>query len=264
MFTILDLLYRINTQYISSNPMNPLQKVWLCGTDAAIPELVTALQDAMDIETSMLSAGQTDDQITECPFTALKGLQKACSNGELVNFMNPELLRRFPLRKKSGMLVYIATVLLAAFVVITTEYRHSQLKKQVLVNKKALVAQKASQSASAAFAKNLDLLKKLSGSQVLFYPIFRELATNLPDGVYLESFNYSNKDSRDIIDISATFHYSSDLGTRKTLSRLMEVMDRSPYLRHHREPSIISTTNKLKKSMTVKFTCEVNPLDTSK
>src|SRR6185369_9173789 len=66
MFTILDLLYRINSQYLSSNPMNPLQKVWLCGTDDSISELATALQDAMDVETSLLPAGPMDDQVTEC------------------------------------------------------------------------------------------------------------------------------------------------------------------------------------------------------
>ncbi|MBC8018056.1 MAG: hypothetical protein H7X83_06010 [Verrucomicrobia bacterium] len=264
MYTILDLLYRINSQYLSSNPMNPLQKAWLCGTDASIPELVTALQDALGVETALLTSGQTDDQVTECRFTVLKGLQKAYHDGLLVNFMHPDLLRRFPLRKKSGMLVYIATALLAAFVVTTTEYRHSRLNKRAGDEKKALASQKSSQATSATYAKNLDLLRKLSGSQVMFYPIFRELAMNLPDGVYLDSFSYSSKDSRDTIDISATFKQSGDLGTQKTLTRLMEVMDRSPYLNNHREPSVISTTKELKKAMTVKFTCEVHPLDTAK
>lgn len=264
LFAILDLLYRINSQYLSSNPMNPLQKVWLCGTDASIPELVTALQDAMEVETSMLPAGQTDGQVTECQFIALKGLQKAYHDGVIVNFMHPDLLRRFPLRKKSGMLVYIATALLAAFFVITTEYRHIRLKEQAVDEKKALAAQKASQATSATFAKNLELLRKLSGSQVMFYPIFRELAMSLPDGVYLDSFSYLSKESRDTIDISATFLQSSGLGTQKTLTRLMEVMNRSPYLNHYREPSVTSSTRELKKAMTVKFTCEVNPLDSAK
>jgi hypothetical protein len=245
--------------------MTPLQKVWLCGTDATIPELATTLQDAMDVETSLLlPAGPADDQTLEYPFTALKGLQQAYYDDVLVNFMHPDLLRRFPLRKKSGMLIYIATALLAVSVVLTTEYRHVRLKKQADSAKKALIAQKQSQATTASFAKNLDLLRKLSGSQVMFYPIFRELAMNLPDGVYLDSFSYSSKDNHDTVDISATFLHSSDLGTQKTLTRLMESMKRSPYLSHYREPSVISATKDLKKAMTVKFTCEVNPLDTTK
>jgi hypothetical protein len=264
MFSTLDLLYHINTRYLSSNPMIPLQKVWLCGTYAAIPDLVSALQDAMGVETSLLPAGQTNDQATECQFIALKGFHKACNEGVLVNFMHPDLLRRFPLRKKYGILVYIVTVLLGALLIFTTECRHYRLKKQAADEKKHLVAQKTSQAASAAFAKNLDLLRKLSGNQIVFYPMFKELAMNLPDGVHLDSFGYTSKDNRDSIDISASFAHSSDLGTQKTLTRLMEVLNRSPYLSHYREPAVISSTRELKKTMTVKFTCEVLPRDTAK
>jgi len=219
----------------------------------------------MDVETALLlPAGQADDQTAECQFTALKGLQQACYDDVLVNFMHPELLRRFPLRKKSGMLIYIAMSLLAVSVVISTEFRHSRLHKQAVAAKIAFAAQKSSQATSAAFAKNLELLRKLSGSQIMFYPIFRELAMSLPDGVYLDSFSYASKDSRDLIDISATFLQSGDLGTQKTLTKIMEVMNRSPYLNKYREPSIVSATSDKKKTMTVKFTCEVTPLDSAK
>lgn len=257
-FAIIDLLYRVNSQYLTAHPMTPLQKIWLCGTDTTISELSTALQDAMDVETGLLS---NDD---DGSFVALKGFLKAWQGGLVVNFMHPDMLRRFPLRKKSGMLIYMATATLAAFFVVTAEYRHSRLEKQAIGQKKAFAAQKASQTETTSFAKNLDLLKKLSGSQVMFYPVFRDLAMNLPDGVYLDSFSYSNKDGRDTIEISATFLQSSDLGAQKTLTKLMEAMNRSPYLNHYREPSIISTTKELKKAMTVKFSCEVNPLDTAK
>ena len=257
-FTILDHLYRVNSQYQAAHPMTPLQKVWLCGTDSTLGDLATALQDAMDVETELLSGDSNGS------YTALKGFVKASQGGHVVNYMHPDLLRRLPLRNTSGMLVYIATTLLTAFLVISTEYRHARLSKQNLEEKKALAALKQSQATSAAFAKNLDLLRKLSGSQVMFYPLFRELAMSLPDGVFLESFSYSSKDNRDTIELSAMFRQSSDLGTQKTLTRLMEVLDRSPYLYNHREPSVISSTRELKKVMTVKFTCEVTPRDTAK
>jgi hypothetical protein len=153
---------------------------------------------------------------------------------------------------------------LAASIVITTEFRHIRLHKQAVNEKKALAAMKASQAASAAFAKNLDLLRKLSGNQVIFYPIFRELAASLPDGMYLDSFSYLSKDSRDTIDISATFPQTGNLGTQKNLTRLIEILNRSPYLKHYREPSVISTSRGPEKIMTIKFTCEVTPLDTAK
>lgn len=258
MFTLLDLLYHVNAQYLASHAMTPLQKVWLCGTDATIAELSTALKEAMDIETELLSSDG------DGAFVALKGFWKAYKEGLVLNFMHPDLLRRFPLRKKTGLLVYILTALLSLLIVTTTEYRHKQLKIEADTERKKLTALKLSQTTSAAFVKNLDLLKKLSGSQVMFYPIFKELAMNLPEKVYLDTFSYSSKDNRDVIDISASFDQTSDLGTQKTLTKLMEAMSRSPYLSHYREPSVISTTTALTKSMTVKFACEVNPLDTAK
>jgi cell division protein FtsL len=264
MFAILDLLYRVNTQYTNSNPINPLQKVWLCGTNASVPELVEVLQDAMDVEISLLPAGKADNEESEHQYTVLKGLLKAHYEGELFNYLHPDMLRRFPLRKKSGMLIYIATILLAVSIIIMTEYRHNKLHRQAVAEKKNLAAQKSSQSASITFAKNLDLLRKLSGSQVLFYPIFRELAMTLPEGVFLDSFNYSLKNNLDSIEMSATFIQSSDLGTQKTLTKLTEILDRSPYLLHHLEPSVSSGTKGHNKTMTVKFSCEVNPLDTAK
>lgn len=257
-FAILDQLYHVNAQFQSAHPMTPLQKIWLCGTDTNIAELTAVLQDAMDVETSLFA--EADDG----PFVALNGFWEAFQGERVNNLMHAVLLNRFPLRKKTGLLIYIATILLTLFFVITAEYRHNRLMKQVINENQAFSAQKASQSSSPVFVKNLELLRKLAGSQVILYPIFRELAMNLPAGVFLDAFSYSSKDNHDTIDINATFVQSNDLGTQKTLTKLTETMSQSSYLSHYREPSIISTTSALKKTMTVKFTCEVNPLDTAK
>ncbi len=257
-FSILDILHRVNTQFQSAHPMTPLEKVWLCGTESAITELSTTLQDAMDVETSLLSADDTSS------FVSLHGFVKAYHENRAVNFIHADLLKRFPLRKKTGMLVYVVTALVTAFFVVTAEYRHHKLLDKDAQTKKQLAAQKASKSASASFAKNLDSLKKLSGSQIVLYPIFRELAMNLPDGVYLEAFNFSSKDTGDKIDIIASFTQNSDLGTRKTLTKLVDLVKQSPYLRHYHEPSVTSVTKAQKKFMVVKFTCEVRPIDPAK
>jgi Tfp pilus assembly protein PilN len=257
-FSILDILYRINSHYQVAHPMTPLQKIWLCGTELNILELSATLQDAMDVETTLLSSDDTN------AFSVLRGFLHAYQRGHVTNFIHPDLLRRFPLRKKTGLLVYIATAILTVFFIATAEYRHIKLSKQVNLEKKNLAEQKKSQAASASFAKNMDLLKKLTNSQKPLYPIFRELATSLPDGVYLESFNFSSKEAVDTIDITATFLHTSDLGTTKTLSRLMDVVKQSPYLKNYREPSVTSSTKALNKNMIVKFSCEVHPLDTAK
>ena len=257
-FTILDMLHRINSQFQSAHPMTPLQKVWLCGTEPNIEELSTTLQDAMDIETVLLTNDGNN------AFVALHGFMDAYNKGRLTSMIHPDLLRRFPLRKKTGLLVYVLTALLTIIVVITTEYRHHKLTDKATAARKNLAAQKASQAASASFAKNLDLLRKLSGSQIVFYPIFRELAMNLPEGVYLESFVFTNKDTIDTVEMTASFLQTTDLGTRKTLTRLMDSLKQSQYLKIHREPSVTSVTKNSTKTMVMKFTCEVRPVDTAK
>jgi len=257
-FAILDILHRITSQFQSAHPMTPLQKVWLCGTEPNIEELSTTLQDAMDIETVLLANDGNN------AYVALNGFQDAYTKGHLTNLIHPDLLRRFPLRKKTGLLVYVLTALLTAFVVVTTEYRHHKLTDKATAAKKSLAAQKTSQAASASFAKNLDLLRKLSGSQIVFYPIFRDLAMNLPEGVYLESFVFTNKDTVDSVEMTASFLQTTDLGTRKTLTRLMDSLKQSPYLKIYREPSVTSVTKNSIKTMVIKFTCEVRPVDTAK
>jgi Tfp pilus assembly protein PilN len=263
MFTVLDMLYHVNSQYLAANPMTPLQKVWLCGTDSTIPALGPALQDAMDVETSLLY-DETDDPMTGCPFVVLQGLVKACADSSVVNFMHPDLLRRFPLRKKSGMLIYIATTLLAVAFVLTTEYRHTNLKKQVKLLDKASAEQKKSKAASDELAKSIDTLKKLTGSQIVLYPIFRDLAENLPEGVYLSSLDFTYKDSKSFLDLAASFRHSGDLGANKTLTKIMDSLSKSPGLLVNREPSITSTTKDDQTIVTVKLSCEVRPRDAAK
>ncbi len=257
-FALLDLLYHANSRYTTEFPMIPVQKVWLCGTDSTITDLSAVLLDAMDVETQLLA------DIEESVYVPLTGLLKGHLAGRSVNLISPDMLRRFPLRKQSGMLVYVVTALLSLLFVVNTEQRHRRQEKRALANKNALAAQKNNQAAMTAITKNLEQLRRLTGGQITFYPIFKELAMNLPDGTYLDSFNFSGKENQDSIELTVVFPHTNDLGTRKTLSRLTDVMKQSPYLSRYRDPSIVSTATGQKKIMTVKFTSEVKPHDTEK
>ncbi len=262
-FSILDLLYRVNSQYLAANPMTPLQKVWLCGSDPAIPELSSTLMDAMDVEVAILCE-QVGETAETCAFVTLKGFVRSQQKGTCANFMHPDLARRFPLRKKTGLFIYLATLIMAIALVWQTELRISRLKKQVAAAKKNQAQQKGQAAAAAAIAKNLENLRQLTGNQVTFYPILRELAMNLPDGVDLEGLAYSRKEALGQLEISASFPHSGDLGTSRIISRLMAVMDNSPFLARHQEPQISITASGTQKRVAVKFICEVRPHDQAK
>lgn len=258
MFAILDLLHKVNSRYQSSHSLTPLEKVWICGSHPILAGLPEALQDAMDVEAALLPNEQ------DAPYAVLQGYWKASLQGIAVNLVSTDLMRRFPLRKRTGMIIYTASILLTLALIASTEYRIKALKQQSLDSKKSLAALKTTQTASPAFIKNLDLLRSLTGKQVLFYPIFRELAFKLPDGAYLDSFDYHIKDNRNLLALSVTFTESERLGEQKTLSKLMETLDFSTYLHSHQEPTIVSQTKNGRKSLNAKFLCEVNASDTTK
>jgi len=262
-FSILDLVYQINSQYLSANTQTPLQKAWVCCAEEMAGDLVAAVQDAMDVDTALLCSDSGETPVSGSSI-ALSGLLKGLQNGTVANFMHPELQRRFPLRKKSGLIIYATTLLIAFGVVAMTEMRHKQLLRKLVLQKQALDAQKNTSTVSSATAKSIDLLKQLTGDQISFYPILREFAMNLPDGIYIESFNFSQKEKNHSIELLATLRYSDDLGTQKPLTRLLEMINSSDYLVRTSEPTITVTSQDKQKVVAVKLTCEAKTRDQKK
>lgn len=262
-FAILDLLYRSTAKYLAANAMTPLQKIWLCGTDQSISELSGALRDAMDTETVML-CDQEQGMTETCPFAAVSGFMLAIREGRAVNFMHPDLLRRFPLRKKTGLLIYIGSAILVTAFAVMTEARLAGLKSRLALTKKEHAASTAANSASSTVAKNLEKLRQLTGSHIVFYPLLRQLAMELPDGVYLDGLTYSLKDKGSQLELTATFSHSDELGAKKTLSQLMEMLRKSPHLTKHSEPAVTIAAKGAVKLVTVKLNCEVVSSDQAK
>lgn len=264
-FKILNSIFSINAHYQSAHPTTPVQMAWVCGLESGLDEVASALKEAMGIEVGIAPAMPTGHS-EESGYVPLAGFASALQSNTATVYSQADFFRRFPLRKTSGVIIYAVTASVALLATTLTEQEYRKVQKQVKQFQQPLdpKAGKNKSSASAAYAKNLDTLNKLTSRQFVFYNLFRELATDLPDGVFLENLEYHLKDDKSLLDITALAVLDDKIGESKLLTRFMTLVDRSPTLKNHREPGIAVFTKGKQRFLKITFTSEVNPLDTTK
>lgn len=266
LFKIIDTIFRINSQYQANYPKIPVQMAWVCGLEHGLNGIATALNEAMGIEVGIapVMPGNLADESGYVPLT---GFATALHNGIAVSYSTADFFKRFPLRKTSGLAIYAVTSLAALLAFSITEREYRNLNNQVKQLQQQQQIQKLSSSknpVSAAYSKNLETLRKLTAHQFIFYNLFRELANDLPDGVFLENLEFHLKDETALVDITASARLNSKIGENMLLSRLMAMFDRSPVLKNHQEPSITVVDRDKERYLKITVTSEVNPLDKTK
>lgn len=261
-FKIIDTIFRINSNYQSAHPQIPVQMAWVCGNESGLENIATALKEAMGLEVAIAPAMPTGLP-EESGYVPLAGFAASLHNGTAVSYSTADFLKRFPLRKTSGMIIYAVTALAALIAFSLTEREYRKLNNQVNQFQKPNDPNKnpAKGSASTAYSKKLETLKKLTARQFVFYNLFRELANDLPDGIFLENLEYHQKDDKGLLNITTIARLNKNIGESMLLSRLMSMLDRSPSLKNHREPSITVVSKEKERYLNITVTSEVNPLD---
>ncbi|MBI5483374.1 MAG: PilN domain-containing protein, partial [Deltaproteobacteria bacterium] len=265
LFKILNTIFRINSNYQASNPHIPVQMGWVCGIAGGLDEVASALKEAMGVEVAIAPAMPTG-LTGESEYVPLAGFAAALQSGTATSYSAADIFRRFPLRKKYGLIIYAITSLAALLAISLSEREYRKLffevqRTQLAVNPKQKQAKAA---ASAAYTKNLETLKNLTSRQFVFYDLFRELANDLPDGVFLENLEFHLKEDKGLLDITAITRLSDKTGEGILLNKLMGMIDHSPILKNHREPSISVVSKEKERYMKITVTSEVSPLDTKK
>ncbi len=265
LFKIIDTIFKINSHYQTAHPQIPVQMVWLCGLEDDLENIATALKEAMGLEVGIAPAIPTGLQ-EESGYVPLAGFAASLYNGTAVGYSTADFFKRFPLRKTSGAIIYTVTTLAAllAFGMTEREYRklNDQVRPSRMPGDPKMSGGKA--SASPAYSKNLEALKKLTARQFVFYDLFRELANDLPDGVLLDNLEFRLKDDKGFLDITATARLSDNIGESMLLSRVMAMLDKSPTLSNHRDPSITVVSRENERYLKITVTSEVSPLDKTK
>ncbi|MDU0459965.1 MAG: hypothetical protein RW306_14670 [Geobacteraceae bacterium] len=265
LFKIIDTIFKINSHYQTAHPQIPVQMAWICGLDSDLDNIATALKEAMGLEVAIAPAMPTGLK-DESGYVPLAGFASSLQNGTAVGYSAADLLKRFPLRKTSGVIIYTLTTLAALLAFSLTEREYRQLNNQVKQLKQSNSAQKGrnNASASSAYTKSLEALKKLTARQFVFYDLFRELANDLPDGVFLEDLEFRLKDDKGLLGITATARLSDNIGESRLLSRVMVMLDKSPTLANHSEPVITVVSREKDRYLKISVTSEVSPLDKTK
>ncbi|MBC7964117.1 MAG: PilN domain-containing protein [Steroidobacteraceae bacterium] len=265
LFKIIDTIFRINSLYQSAHPQIPVQMAWVCGLESDLEAIATALNEAMGLEVGIAPAMPTGLP-EESGYVPLAGFAAALQNGTAVSYSAADFFKRFPLRKTSGVAIYAATTLVAllAFGLTETEYRKLNNRAKRFPQHQNPKQTPGKKTAPAAHTRNPDSLRKLTARQFVFYILFRELANDLPDGVFLENLEFHLKDETGLVDITAVARLDNKIGESMLLSRLVAMLDRSPTLKNHREPSITVVDKDKERYLKITVTSEVNPLDKTK
>ncbi|MSN24635.1 MAG: hypothetical protein GJV46_02075 [Geobacter sp.] len=265
LFKIIDTIFRINSSYQTSYPQIPVQMAWVCGMEKGLDDIAAALKEAMGLEVGIAPAIPTALQ-DENGYVPLVGFASALQNGTATVYSVADFLKRFPLRRTSGMIIFAVTGVLALLVMAQTERAYRKLDKQVkqLQQSNNSSQNRAKATASAAYSKNLDSLKKLTAGQFVFYNLFRELANGLPEDAYLEDLEYHLKDDKGVLEITTVARLSDKIGESMLLSKLMMMFDKSAILRKRQEPSITVVPKENGRYLRITVTSEVNLLDKTK
>lgn len=264
-FKIINTIFSINSNYQADHPATPVQMAWVCGVESGLDDIASALKEAMGIEVAIAPPMPTG-LAEESGYVPLAGFAATLQSNTATTYAAADLFQRFPLRRTSGGIIFAVTACAALLTITLKEREYRTLRKQVQQVQQS-PAQKPGNNkapASAAYVKNLDALKKLTSRQFVFYNLFRELATDLPDGVYLENLEFHLKDDKGFIDITALARLDDKIAESMLLTKLMTMFDRSPTLKNHREPAITVFARDKERFIKITVTSEVNPLDTTK
>ena len=263
-FKIINTIFSVNSVYQAAHPNTPVQMAWVCGLESGLDEIATALKEAMGIEVGVapaLPTGLPD----ESGYVPLAGFAAALHNNTATVYTTADFFKRFPLRKTSGIITYAITACLALLAFTLTEHEYKKLQKEVQQLQQPLdPKQGKGVTPAATYTKNLDALKKLTSRQFVLYNLFRELANNLPDGVYLENLEFHLKEDKGFIDITALARLDDKIAENRLLSRLMDTFDHSASLKNHREPGISTLIKDKERFLKITVSSEVNPIDTTK
>lgn len=265
LFKIINTIFSINSNYQSATPQVPVQMAWVCGLESGLEDITATLREAMGIEVAIAPAIPTGVP-DESGYVPLAGFAAALLNGTATTYAPADLIRRFPLRKTSGIIIYAlsACAALLAFTLTERKYRNLTAEVKQLQPQTDSKSGKSTGASSSPYAKNINTLQKLTSRQIVFYELFRELATELPDGFHLDNFEFHLDDAKGIISLTALSNLDDKIADNMLLSKYMAMFDRSPYLKNHREPAITIIAREKERLLKITVTSEVNPLDSTK
>lgn len=253
LFRIAEKFHNVYTKINNTFSDRPLSKVFLSGPLCINKEIRDILREITEIGLIQEGDGEED----ACIYTSLRGLIDAVSDRSVVNFIIPRerpliiLLKKIKRFSILFLILYITTLITAYLFLYK---RHKDLNVQFEKETGLLEQIKRQNSIDS---ERINLLKKSSGRDIPLYEILRYIANELPDGVFLEKVNYRSED-RIRIDFTFILKDTVNIGKEGLLTRLMRMLDNSPYLKRYREPIFSMITKDKEKILQVQVIVEID------
>lgn len=257
LYDLMNAVHSLYSHYMGNNPQVPVEKVWLAGPESGIDGLTAALAEAMELEVALL-APEVSGLRDPAANAALAGLVQQVVGRQTVNFIPPELLRRFQVNARIVYFVFACLYCLALVAgVAITEKQISVAKRSLRNEQNTLEFLQGSAIRSKGQVKALNTIKDIIQSQVPFYGIFRELSLSLPDEVTLESLEFKQQQDGGRLVLTTATRHASEIGSSQVLTRLAGALAASEFLRQQGEPVITYNTRDGEEWLRIVITCEL-------
>jgi hypothetical protein len=260
LFKVLDGIYSVNANFEFNNPGNTVHQLLLCGTHPQIHEICDSLVDAMGVEGLLMGflLGDLDAVLPVAGRHALlTGYANALQQGVAVDFLHHDILPQKALRVRTGIYLYSLTALLALASVAPRESHFRKLSADLIKEKQKLSQLKSSSANALKMADNVILLKKEIEARAALYGVFRDLANNLPDGIFLNAIEIKQLGGRRIIELLAVTKQSPDIHTKKLLTHLNAYLSKSGSFHLSKDPVITVIGVDNDKAVQIKVVCDL-------
>jgi hypothetical protein len=265
-FRAVESVYNAQSDYKRDFPDAPINKLWVCGTGSSLGGVLEALGESMNIET--LSLNTFKEPVADgFLYTALHGFALGMQDGTAVDFLPRDLLRDLPFTAwgRPALITAGCVYAMIFFTVIgALEIKHRKINN-VLEDKIRAAQQRRLESADAAvYQKHGATLKGLLARRISWRAVFGYLADNTPEGAYIEGLSLKQQPNGSLLDIVFVIPAYAEVGVTKYLTRTIDMIDRSGFLRRTGEPGITLSKRGKNKLLLFTVTCEVLSLEKKK
>jgi hypothetical protein len=257
-YKIIDTLYNSIIASRSDASETRPSHLWLCGLGAFTEGLTDSVADGLGIRTSLLTPDIPG--VDTCAFTALSGISDLSRRDEYVDLFPEDVYHA----KGSNMKTVAVWALLVFYVLaLAWGYRalsntESTLEQVLKEAETSLLQQSDTVGRSDTDVTARRISAKLLSNNPTLYPLFRDLAQLVPDGVILNNLALVRRGTATSADISATIRFNDENFKNSVLSTFLRSLNSSAVLKQSAPPLITtSRSSGEEKEIAVKVSYEV-------
>lgn len=262
-YRTVESVYTAYLAYQNEFPDAPIDAVRISGAGHSLPGIADVLKETAGVAVTPLNLLGEEHQDGPL-FTALAGLVLAVNDGTAVNYLPRDLSGRPPMRKAvriAAACAYALTLVLSAALI---QAKHVRTSAALQSKQQEIAAREMALQGASAYLQHRDQLSGLLRREAAFYPLFGYLADRTPDGVLIAGLSFSQRSGSPVMEIDFITPPVSEVGTRRLLSKITAMIDRSGLLLRQGEPSLSVVRQQDKVQTRFKVLCEVLPHETSR